>query len=418
MKRFFLYVPAVFAALCIAAVSCGEDESIPIPVTEPEEELPGARITDTIRYEKQKATVYNIEYPSADPYGYPVMLSGAIVVGDEVMEGRDARGMVLYNHYTVYGKDQCPSCGYLDMPMMFAGSGLITVAPDYYGFGATEDRNQAYCMSWCNGKGSADALIAARWLLGEAGFRWDGFLFNVGYSQGAQTSMGVLRYCSLEHPEIEFTHTIAGDGPYDMAQTYRCLVEEGSTDMPSTVVSSLMAYNEYCQLGYDISDMFTEPGLSRIKSYLQLPQDRRGDFDSCLGDVSLEECVSPELMDLESDMSARFMEAFERDNLAKGWTPDARSRITLVHNKLDDVVPVGNTTSLQEFLEKQGLVISTSSSDRYNPGTVYVLSHNWSGSNGMGRHTAAALYFATEVVISICSYLDMDLWFSLSDLGL
>ena len=43
-----------------------------------------ARITETIRNEKKKATVYNIEYPSTDPFGNPVMLSGSIIVGDEV----------------------------------------------------------------------------------------------------------------------------------------------------------------------------------------------------------------------------------------------------------------------------------------------------------------------------------------------
>lgn len=54
------------------------------PVEEPIKQLPDARITETIRKDEKKATVYNIEYPSVDPFGNPVTLSGSIIIGDEV----------------------------------------------------------------------------------------------------------------------------------------------------------------------------------------------------------------------------------------------------------------------------------------------------------------------------------------------
>ena len=144
-----------------------------------------ARITETIRNEKKKATVYNIEYPSTDPFGNPVTLSGSIIVGDEVdNNGKNAAGIVLYNHFTVFHKDECPSHGDLDVPMIVVGSNMITVAPDYYGFGVTEAKNQAYCISRANAQASVDALIAARELLKEKGYTWGDLLFNAGYSQG------------------------------------------------------------------------------------------------------------------------------------------------------------------------------------------------------------------------------------------
>lgn len=78
-----------------------------------------ARITGTIRNEEKKATIYNIEYPSTDPFGNPVMLSGSIIVGDEVNSFRkSARGIVLYNHFTVFHKDECPSHGDLAVPIL------------------------------------------------------------------------------------------------------------------------------------------------------------------------------------------------------------------------------------------------------------------------------------------------------------
>lgn len=35
--------------------------------------------------------------------------------------------MVLYNHFTVFHKDECPSHGDLDVPMVVVGSDLIGV---------------------------------------------------------------------------------------------------------------------------------------------------------------------------------------------------------------------------------------------------------------------------------------------------
>lgn len=104
-------------------------------------------------------------------------LSGSIIVGDEVdANNKKAAGTVLYNHFTVFQKDECPSHGELAVPMIVVGSKMILVAPDYYGFGVTESKNQAYCISRANAQASVDALIAARELLKEKGYTWDDIL--------------------------------------------------------------------------------------------------------------------------------------------------------------------------------------------------------------------------------------------------
>ena len=119
-----------FALIIIGAVSCSRAN----PVT-PEEEvqaqnLPPARITDTIRYEDNNCTAYNFEYPSKDPYGKPVTLSGAIVIGDEITPEKPARGLFLYNHITIYVNDECPSQGELTVQKMMVGSGLISISAE------------------------------------------------------------------------------------------------------------------------------------------------------------------------------------------------------------------------------------------------------------------------------------------------
>ena len=181
----------MFLSTGVVTTSCSDNEGADGASIQ----LPDARITETIsksiRDGQAKATVYNFEYPSQDPFGKPVTLSGSIIVGEEVEADKKALGTVLYNHFTVFQKDECPSKGDLAVPMIVVGSKMIVVAADYYGFGVTEDKDQAYCISRTNAQASVDALIAARKLLKDKGYTWDDLLFNVGYSQGGQTSIGV-----------------------------------------------------------------------------------------------------------------------------------------------------------------------------------------------------------------------------------
>ena len=78
-------------------------------------------------------------------------------------------------------------------------------------------------MGDTNAQTSIDALLAARQLLPELGIKFalgkDRQVFNMGYSQGAQTAIGVLKVASEKYPDLRFTHTFAGGGPYDMRQT-------------------------------------------------------------------------------------------------------------------------------------------------------------------------------------------------------
>jgi len=418
-KKLILWLAAMMAVSSATMItSCTvEDNPSSEPVVEPESQVPAARITETIRKEEAKATVYNFEYPSVDPYGNPVTLSGSIVVGDEVeTDGKQASGMVLYNHFTVFQKDQCPSLGDLGIILKVVGSKLIAVAPDYYGFGVTGDKNQAYCMSRTNAQSSVDALLAARQLLKEKGYTWGDYLFNLGYSEGGQTAMGVVRLVAEKYPDIKITHTVAGAGPYDIGETYRQLVSSGETSMPSTVISTLLAYNEYYKLGVNNSEMFLEPTLSNIPVYLLSKEYKRDELEGKLASTKIAEWINPTLLDFKSSLSMKFMEVFEKENLAKGWKPRGNERISMVHNTLDACVPYANTLQMAEFFKQAGLTVDVGiTSDRYLDGKVFqfpvILP---SLSEKAGTHEMGAIAFVTELTTVICHYLDIKPWFTIT----
>ena len=417
-KRIQFLMMAVIMATSMVTLttSCtNEDNPTPNPTTNPEV-LPAARITATIRKDEAKATIYNIEYPSVDPYGKPATLSGSIIVGDEVeQDSKQAVGMVLYNHFTVFRKDQCPSLGDVGILLKVVGSKLIAVAPDYYGFGVTGDKNQGYCIPSANAQGSIDCLLAARQLLKEKGYTWGDFLFNLGYSEGGQTSMGVIRLCAEKYPDIKITHSICGAGPYDIGETYRQLVSSGETSMPSTVISTLLAYNEFFQLGVENKEMFQEPILSNVPVYLLSKEYRREDLEGKLAPNKIADWIAPILLDFKSSLSLKFMEVFEKENQSKGWKPRGDERITLVHNTLDACVPYANTTQMVEFFRQNGFTIDMShTNDRYVDGKVFVYDITVPGlSEKLGSHETGALPFITELITVICHYLNISPWFTI-----
>ena len=336
------------------ATACSKDD----PLSEPMgSDLPmqAAYVMDSSYLESSKMKVYNIAYPSRDPYGNPIMLSAAITMGEQVVPGSKARGMLLYNHFTIYRTDQCPTRGNLDVEAGLVSNGMITISPDYYGFGVTQHHHQAYCLSAVNARASLDAVVAARSLLAGMGYVWADTLINGGYSQGGQTTMAVVRMATQEYPDVHITQTIAGAGAYDIPATYASFLDTAVAGQPSNVVSVLLAYNEFMQLGFGREELFTEPVLSHIDDWFFSKRYTRAEIDSKIGSLSIDRYCTAEVIDTTTETARRLLAAFDSDNLCKGWTPRTDEHILLFHSNQDITVPEVCTQHLYDFLTESGV---------------------------------------------------------------
>ena len=383
--------------LCWIGASCTHEDDLYPTV---EEAVGPTHITDSVYHGDAKMMAYNFVYPSQDPFGQPVMLSGTITISDSVKRHDQAQGLILYNHYTIYQADQCPSRGELTMQKLFAKGKLITISPDYYGFGRTEDAHQAYCISRANAQSSVDALLAAKHLLDSMGYAWGDYLFNIGYSQRAQTAMGVVRLVDESYPNISISHTFAGAGPYDIPETYRQFLSSTITGMPSTVVSVLLSYNEYFQLNNPREAMFVEPLLSHIDEWVLSKKYTREEIDSKIGSQVIGDYLNSALFDTNSHNSQLLLQAMNSDNLCHGWTPRNDERIYLFHNTLDITVPVANTTNLYQFLSRQGL------------NNVILDTADYGSSPLMPAHETGAAPFIIRSTDIMCQMLGVTPWIS------
>ncbi len=413
MKHFLrlLIVLLALAAAPLGFTACSGDDASPSgttprppkPEAEPEEPDPLApTLTDTVRFEKDHLTAYYFNYHSTDPYGNPAILSAAISVGDEVVkrQQKKARGLVIYNRVSAFQEDDAPTGGFLTAEKILAGSGLITVSADHYGFGATADKHQAYGIDIPNAQSSVDALFAAKKLLPTLGFKWDdNILFNVGYSQGGQTAIAALRLLTEQHPEQRITHTIAGGGTYDLCETYRQFILHGTTNHPATIVAVLLAFNEYFRLDFPYERLFKEPLCSHIDEWFYSKQYSVGELDHLIGDIPVSDFLTEEMQDLESPTAQQFMTAFQQDDLCTGWTPRRQENITLVHNKSDLTVPIANAEHFYAFAhDEQGL------------SNIKLNVRDWGSQFGQQAHETGGIYFALDVINSICSTLGIFPW--------
>ena len=353
--------------------------------------LPPACITDSIPVDIFPDLMnYVFNYPSVDPYGNPCTLSGTITVDKSLIKkGKAFNGILLYNHFTIYAATQAPSRGGIEFPTGAALTNFIIVAPDYYGFGITEKEPQAYCISRANGRASLDAYLAAKRMIEDLSVKKGNDFVVVGYSEGAQTTMAVLREISERHPEIKVKRAFAGDGPYDI-NSMTDAITKGQSEMPSTVCNGLWAYNHFFQLGYDIHDYLKDPVAKNFdKWFLSKKYKRLALDEELIKTKKTSDIVTDAVLDPSSTLRHRFKEAFSQDALTSGWTPRKDFDIMLYHDTEDDVVPVENFYAMSQFLKDNGITTEEFIDEYSNELTKEI---------GFYNHETAAVSFFLKII--------------------
>lgn len=334
-------------------------------------------------------------YPYADPWGKEVMHSGVICIpkGLYISSDKKAQGIMLYNHYTIMTDYECPSYGVVDgkgalglkeiaglelslkqnddtLALGLSDNRIITVAADYYGFGETDYAQQYYCEANYNAHLSLEALKAAKELLAGLGYSWDDYLVNCGYSQGAQTAIGVLKLVDSGEYDETVSVTFAGSGPYDLTTTYKSYLEAQSDTLDlSVVVQPVLSFNTYHKLGFDYSQLFSQTLYDNLDEWFYSMKHTREEIDQMMKDagiLSLNDTFTEPLHNLDSDESKKLVAALDTVSLISGWEPKTTDRIYLYHSEADRLVQYANCEKMLEFFEEKGFTTKTVETGPYD----------------------------------------------------
>ena len=297
-----------------------------------------------------------VSYPSADPFGNAIRLSGCIYLNKAILDGRQqAQGLIVGNHYTIAANKQCPSKA-LQMESLFAISGYIVCMADYYGFGSSVSHPQAYMHDQANAQASIDLLRCFQQYMLEHNILAGNKLMNVGYSQGGGVSVSVQKYAD-SHPElgIAIDTTYAGAGPYDVAELCKYLIAYDQIDSPVSVALVIVGMNHAEQLGLDLNAIFKEPLRSHYEEWLISKQYTMDQVMGLLGQPSrVSDIFTQAILDTTSSNYQTLLSALYRNSLTHGWTPNANDHIFLFHSTQDNYVNILNMHRLVGFFQGCG----------------------------------------------------------------
>ena len=305
----------------------------------------------------------NYVYPSCDPCGMPVTLSGTMLIPEEIWNGQcRSEGILMVNHYTKFNRKEAPTLENGELENMLLANPLypryIIVESDFYGFGATERFPQAFLQGMVNARSSLDGLLSARELLSAMGIDYGPLCFNIGYSSGGFDALAAQKLRDQEYANrISFDKTFSGGGPSDVREAYRQYVLTDSTAYNAVPLLLMVCTNETQQLGLDYADVFQPYISGRIgelilsKAYSSWPV-----CDSIGRDKKIHEILSATYCDLESPESQAMQQLFDTFSMTNDdWTPDATQRIFLFHSRGDDYVPIQSARPMVAFLKSKGL---------------------------------------------------------------
>lgn len=308
----------------------------------------------------------NFVYPTTDPWGKSISMSGQIVIPENIYKGEaKCEGIMLFNHFTIFNKDEAPTRGYFQLEGFFMANPLnlnyIVVESDFYGFGATERFPQAYVQGGVNGNASLDCLLAARRILDKQGFNYGPLTFNLGYSSGGFDAMATQKQRDMEYSDrISFDKTFAGGGPYDLKEAYVQYVTTDETAYNAVLPLLMVSTNETQGMELNYDDVFYPYVSNKIdewilsKKYSSWPV-----CDSIGREKKVHEILMPPYCDLESDESMAMQNMLEQLSIATGWVPDPTQKLYIMHSRDDDYVPVQSARNILGFLQKNGYTAST-----------------------------------------------------------
>lgn len=315
-------------------------------------------------------------YHSLDPQGNPVELSALLYIPDPALEGTKAlTGISLTNHGTIASYAECPT-----MKTQFEGAlawkNYAIVMPDYYGFGASGDRPQAYLDAETTARGNIDAYLAVTQMLKDRNVQIPDKLYSFGYSQGGFNSMANLKYVS-DHPElgIHFEKVLCGGSPFDVELTWNAYTEGNFRNAIGFVPLTVVSINEAQRLSIDYGTLFKGSLLDNWQDWILSKKYTLSKINELLGTDKLSDILHEDLMAGRGDSYNAILNVCRRYSLTSGWTPPSGTKVILFHSAQDDTVPYANLAAMKSFL------------DSVAPGCYSALEGNYGG------HVNAVIYY-------------------------
>jgi pimeloyl-ACP methyl ester carboxylesterase len=270
--------------------------------------------------------------------------------------------IVSFQHGTIAAYTDAPTALELFDPEIIlysalAAPGIISVAPDLLGFGASKNVLHPYYVEELTASAVRDAVRAARDLASDKGIDFNGDLFLAGYSQGGYATMATHKSLEAEPLDgIDLVASFPAAGGYDIKamQEYFWSLEE--YDQPFYIAFVAQAYKTTFAWSQSLGDMFNEPYASKIPSLVN--GSKTSSQINAELTTSIPELINPDLLaNIDTDPKYKYIVDAFVDNSLTDWKPTIP--MFMYHGDADTTVPFNNSTITYHKLIANGASSAT-----------------------------------------------------------
>lgn len=314
--------------------------------------------------------IQEFQYESKDEYGNPIWLSGKAVWGKYWFGGwhyANPENLYLYEHYTILTDAECPSKSSFKMELISVGPNVLTILPDYIGYGKTRNKVHPYLNHEVCAINSIDAMEAGYKLFMQCTDKntkmkdnWK--MYVLGCSQGGGNALAVHKYLDT-HLDMankwHFAYSYCSSGPYSPRKTMDYYYDSGKLTYPVViplVIKSMMHSYPEIMSKYNEEDFYSEKYLKvkdKIDDLLAKKETKSVDMIKKMKEllgvneketITTKDILSEKALDTNSDITQALYKCLDKNDLTTGWTPI--HKIELYHSKEDDIVPYTNAEAV------------------------------------------------------------------------
>ncbi len=291
---------------------------------------------------------YKIVYNTTNTDGTAIKASGALIVPTG---STDALPLMSYQHGTIFNDADAPSYltitrGEGQTATFLASLGYIISAPDYIGYGTSNNLPHPYEHREGLATASLDMLRAAKEAITNQKINWNNSLYIAGYSEGGFATMSLQKKIE-ETTGTEFTLKAAscGAGAYNKTLGFKTLAvtkSSGDATHNASYIWVLLTYDRIYKLNRPLNTYFIEPYAAQIETQKQNAR-ILGSFDGLLT-ANFKKGVT-------EGTDAALLTAVA-DNDVFDWKPKTPTR--LYHGDKDTYVPYFNSVTAADAMKKRG----------------------------------------------------------------
>lgn len=233
-----------------------------------------------------------------------------------------------------------------------SAAGFIVVAPDYLGFGASEEMFHPYLDKESTTQSVVDMLMATKELMAKRNLDVDisNDLYIAGYSQGGWATLHLQKELEENYSsDFNLKASGCGAGPYNLLFLNSNIMEKENYPMPYFLGYMMDSYSKLGYMSNSLDEIFNEPYASRVSEMYDGTHD--SDYLNLQLTTSISELFTSTYRNEYASGSAfANLRASFLDNSVEAW--NISTPLMLAHGEDDTFVPAQVSINMyNDFLD-------------------------------------------------------------------